>query len=314
MSSHPFAAPTVNGDGSISVARYLKEPTRITRMVEDLTLGKFLSDYLFSAGPKPSGGAIVYDEAVAPDEATKYLQNGQDVLEIAPSGQFPRFETADAETAKVAKVAKYGGEVEIAWEAKTRNDTRAFARDITRLANTIVKKINTRAIDTLDAALVANPTQATSIGALGLTGWATIAAQSGGIQTGMGTTFAVTKTPDALFDAVQLQADTQDMGVEYDTLLAHPVQCAQLKTIYQKDLAGILSAAGLTLVKTTRVPNGTLYFAQAGQVGGIGLEQPLATRTYTEDRHQRDVVQSSVIPVFYVDNPTAVLKVTGVNA
>lgn len=314
MASHPFAAPTVNPDGSISVARYLKEPTRITRMVEDLTLGKFLSDYLFGPGPKPSGGAIVYDEVVAPDEASKYLQGGQDVQEIAPSGQFPRFETSDEETAKVAKVAKYGGEVEIAWEAKTRNDTRAFARDITRLSNTIVKKINTRAIETLDAALAAHPSQVTNAAALGFESWADIAAKSGGIQTGMNGTFAVTKRPDALFAAVQLQADVQDMGVEYNILLANPIQAGQLREIYGRDLAEILREAGLTLIKTNRVPNGTAYFAQQGQVGGIGLEQPLATRTYTEDRHQRDVVQSSVIPVFYVDNPTAVLKVEGLNA
>ena len=314
MASHPLAAPTVNGSGQILVEQYLKQPTRITRMIEDLTLDRFLSDFLFSKGPKVVGGALIYDEAVGPDEATKYLKAGDDVHEIAPSGQFPRFETSDAAAPKVAKVQKYGGEVEIAWEAKTRNDQRAFARDITRLSNTIVRKINTVAMATLDTALAAHPSQSTTLGALGLSGWATIAAASGGIQTGMNGTFAVMKRPDALFAAVQLQADTQEMGVTYDTLLINPIDAGRLRDIYGSDVNKVLADSGLTLVKTTRVAAGTAYFAAKGQVGGIALEQPLATRVYVEDRHQRDVVQSSVIPLFYVDNPTAVLKVTGLGA
>ena len=203
MASHPLAAPTVNGNGQILVEQYLKQPTRITRMIEDLTLDRFLSDYLFSKGPRVVGGALIYDEVTAPDEAAKYLKSGDDVQEIAPSGQFPRFETADAAAPKVAKVHKYGGEVEIAWEAKTRNDQRAFARDITRLSNTIVRKINDVALATLDTALAAHPAQATTIAALGFEGWSTIASMSGGIQTGMDTAFAVTKRPDALFAAIQ---------------------------------------------------------------------------------------------------------------
>lgn len=307
-SSHPFAAPTVSGN-TISVDTYLKQPTRITKMLEDLTLQRFVSEYIFSKGPKPSGGAVIYDEITAND---LYLDD--DVQRIEPSGQFPRLDGSRL-APKVAKVSKYGGEVEIAWEARDRNDQRAFSRDITRLSNTIVRKINTQAIAALDAALAIHTAQATTMGALGLDGWATGAAATG-VVTGMGTAFAQIDRPDALFSAVQLLADVQELGIEYNCLLVNPTQTAQMSRIYggAKNLRDVLGEAGMALVKSNRVTAGTGYFVAQGQVGGMGLEQPLATRVYTEDRHQRDVVQSSVIPLFYIDNPTAIVKVTGLGA
>lgn len=320
MSSHPFDAPTVSGT-KITIDTYLKQPTRITKMLMDLTQEKFISDQIFSSAGGVTGGAVIYDEITSND-----LYLNKDVPEVAASGEFPRLQ-GSALAPKVANVHLYGGEIEISDRARIRNDQRAFARDVTRLSNTIVKKINQVAVDVLEASLVAHPAQATTVSALSLDGWDTIAAKSG-IKTGWSAdapdpsgssdpvvglyTFA--QRPEALFSAVQLQADTQELGVVYDRLIVNPMQANALRTIYGRDLNAVLADNGLTLVKSNRVANGTAYFAAFQQVGGMALEEPLKTKTYREDRHQRDVVQSWVVPAFYVDNPTAVVKVTGLNA
>lgn len=308
MSSHPFALPTVDGY-EISVDTYLKQPTRITKMLEDLTLQRFISEYIFSKGGKPSGGAVIYDEITAND-----LYMNQDVSEVEASGEFPRLDGARL-APKIARVHLYGGEVEISDRARIRNDQRAFARDITRLSNTLVRKINERAVAALELALTVHTAQATTMGALSLDGWGTVAAAAGR-QTGLGGAFATLDLPDALFSAVQLQADTQELGVEYNTLLLNPVDANNLRRSYGglKGLTEVLGEAGLEMVKSNRVTSGTCYFLAKQQVGGMVLEEGMTTKTYREDRHQREVVQSYVVPGFYIDNPTAVMKVTGLGA
>jgi hypothetical protein len=52
--THPLGPPTVSGT-SITVDTMLQQPTRVTRMIMDLTLERFVADRLFSSGGGVTG-------------------------------------------------------------------------------------------------------------------------------------------------------------------------------------------------------------------------------------------------------------------
>jgi hypothetical protein len=62
---------------------------------------------------------------------------------------------------------------------------------------------------------------------------------------------------------------------------------------------------------TNRVAAGTAYAVAQGQVGEMRIEQPLETETWYEEKTQRFWTQSSVRPLFFIDNRFAVIKLTG---
>jgi hypothetical protein len=64
--AHPLGAPTVSGT-EVTVDQYSQQPTRVTRLVNDLTLQRFLIDRLFTRGGAITGGAVLYDEITEND-------------------------------------------------------------------------------------------------------------------------------------------------------------------------------------------------------------------------------------------------------
>src|SRR4051812_7030082 len=62
--SHPFGPPVVSGT-TVTVDQMLKSPTRITRMIMDITRERFIADRIFASGGGVTGGAVVYDQAQA---------------------------------------------------------------------------------------------------------------------------------------------------------------------------------------------------------------------------------------------------------
>src|SRR4051812_37148507 len=56
--AHPLGPPTVSGT-TISVDMMLRQPRRITRMIMDMTLQRFVADRIFSSGGGVVGGAVV---------------------------------------------------------------------------------------------------------------------------------------------------------------------------------------------------------------------------------------------------------------
>jgi hypothetical protein len=127
--SHPFAPPTVTGT-TITVEQMLKQPTRINRMVMDITRERFIADRIFANGGGVQGGAVVYDIAQANE-----LYTGRDVEIIAPGAEFP-LTTTEQLAPGMAEVEKWGAKTFILDEARDRNDTAGFTKLIRQLANT----------------------------------------------------------------------------------------------------------------------------------------------------------------------------------
>src|SRR5574343_628975 len=56
---HPLGPPTVSGT-DITVDQMMNQPTRVTRMLMDLTLKRFLADRIFASAGGVTGGAVIY--------------------------------------------------------------------------------------------------------------------------------------------------------------------------------------------------------------------------------------------------------------
>jgi len=291
---HPLAPPSLAGT-LITVDTMLQQPTRITAFLMDLTQERFLLDRIFNSDGGVTGGAVVYDQIT---QNQLYLD--RDVAAVAPGGEFPMV-TGHRLAPGVAPVEKWGGKYFFTDEARDRNDQSLFRTRNVQLGNTIVRKLNQRAIQALETAI------ATTAGATTIVGhdWET-AVPAGATPT------APSAQPHADWAATQLVADQMELGVELDTLLVNPVQANTLRLFYGQYLRAVLQDAGISdFYSSNRVPVGTAYVLQQGEVGGMRVEKPLSTETWRDPEEEKTWVQSSVRPVFYVTNPYAVFKLTG---
>lgn len=290
--AHPLGPPTVSGT-TITVDTALNAPTRITRTLMDLTLQRFFADRVFASAGGVSGGAVIYDELLAND-----LYSDRDIELVNPGDEFPLV-TSSRRIPKVAEVEKWGGKFFVTIEARDRNDVSVFARNVRMLANTIVRKMNQRAVAVLEAAVQASPNRLV----VGVNWAGTVTAGSSASNS--------TLWPGYDFAKAQSQAETEELGIVYDLWIMNPAQYLQLARIYGIGLNELLSSMGLEIFVTNRVAAGTAYVVAQGQAGQMRVEQPLATEQWYEEGTQRFWTQSSVRPLMFVDNRFAVLKFTG---
>ena len=290
--AHPLGPPSLV-DNTISVDLMLRQPSRVTRMIADLTLQKFISDAVFASAGGVTGGAVVYDQAT-----TNELYLDRDVERVSPGAEFP-IVTSERLAPKVAEVEKWGGKIFITDEARDRNDSAGFTNEVRKLSNTIVRKLNQRTIAELEA----------SIAATGQSG----SGQDWSDVTTAGTSASSAQEyPAADFANQQLEADKDELGVVYDQWILNPQEMANLAIIYGNSLNEVLASFNLKRpIVSNRVTAGTAYVVATQQVGEQKIEKPLSTETWREEKTERTWVQASVRPVCYVTNPYAVRKVTG---
>jgi hypothetical protein len=291
---YPFGVPSISGS-SITIDMMLNQPTRISRYLADLSLRNMFSTEVFATPGGVEGGALLYDVLTTND---LFLDSTREVQNVEPGGEFP-IVTASRAVPQVALVEKFGGKFFITDEARDRNDESAFRNESTKLSNSIVKGVDTRAITALDAAVSTYSRTATGAN------WGTALSTAAG---------SVTKNmePGGDFAAAQLTADTEELGVRYDTWIVNPAQYAALVRFYGvNDLPAVLAGYGVRVISTNRVTAGTAYAVEAGQVGEIRFEQGLTTETWREQATERTWVQSSIRPVYAVTNPNSVIKFSG---
>lgn len=290
--AHPLGPPTISG-ASMTVDLALNQPTRVTRTLMDLTMQRFFADRVFTSAGGVTGGAVVYDELLAND-----IYLNRDIEMVAPGDEFPII-TSLRRAPKVAEVEKWGGKFFVTIEARDRNDVSVFTRQVRQLANTIVRKMNQRAVDVLEAAVQASPNRL-------VTGnpWSTVV-------TAGSTASNSTLWPGYDFAKAQMQAETEELGIVYDLWIINPAEYLSLARIYGPGLGDLLSSLGISIFVTNRVTAGTAYVVASNQPGQMRVEQPLQTRQWYEEGTERYWTQSSVRPLMFVDNRFAVLKFTG---
>lgn len=292
MAQHPLLPPTLTGN-QISVDTHLQQPTRITRMIADLTLQRFLIDRVFNNAGGVSGGAVIYDEVQANE---LYLVD--DIEVVMPGDEFPVVTSARL-APKIATVKKWGGKTWITDEARDRNDVSLFTNEIRKLGNTVVRKLNQRAIEVLEAAIASNARHS-----FAGHNWQTT------VLNGNSPTSPF-NTPIADIAMSQRRAFEDELGVSYNLLLLGPQEGTTLGLLYGDALDTALVNNGIDEVYiSNRVAAGTGYFIAKNQVGDYRVEKPLGSETWREPGTERTWVQSSVRPLMFVQNPYAVVKIT----
>ncbi|MCV7230673.1 major capsid protein [Mycolicibacterium komossense] len=292
--TYPLGPPTVSGT-TLTVDGALKQPGRITKRISDLTLQRFITTELFSqSGASTASGAIIYD-AVTANEL--YLKN--DVEERGPTDEYPLV-SSERLAPKVARSEDWGGKFPVSDEAVTRNDIVHLNNQTTQLANTIVRKVNQRAVAVLED-VIANAGGAATIPGHD---WSDI-------QTGGTSPTPMQERPLADLLGAQLAADVEELGIEYNVWIMNPQEWFNLQTAYDGNAATILDKANVSTFVSNRVTAGTAYAAQRGQVGFLDYEKQLQTETWREPGKRTSWVQSFVMPIMGVTNVFAVKKITG---
>lgn len=292
--AYPLGAPTLSGN-TLTVDMALKQPGRITKRLADLTLQKFIVDRIFaSSGASVASGAVIYDQVTKNE-----LYLTRDVEERTDGGEYPLVGGERGEPL-VAQSEDWGGKFYITDGAVRRNDRVFFDNQVTQLANTIVRKVNQRAVATLETAITA------------LAGAGVVPGNDWSDVTLTGTSPTPNNArPFADFAKVQLAADIEELGVTYDLLIVNPQEKHNLRIAYGPELDEILKEAGIELFASNRVSAGTAYMVARGQVGFLDYEQGLTTETWREQKTRRQWVQSSVMPIMGVTNPYSIKKLTG---
>lgn len=294
---YPLGPPRVTGS-EITVDIALNQPTRVTSMISDLTLQRFIMDRIFTSAGGITGGAIVYDEVT-----TNELYLERDIRRVAAGDEFPLV-TGVRRAPKVAEPEKWGGKFFMTKEARLRNDVSQFTMRTRQLGNTIVRKLNQRAVAILEASITASGQSVVG------NNWDNV------VTAGAGASNA-SAYPAFDFMNIQSMADTDELGVVIDLWILHPNQWLRLGTIYGAGLADMLASAGISVFVSPRVTAGTAYALASGMVGEFRVEFPLDTETAEEGAptlRQRTWVQTSVSIAMFVNNPYAVFKVTGLGA
>lgn len=199
--TYPVAHPT----GALTTEQlhlFLSNRSLIARRVADITKMRFIADYLLQARLDATGGGIFY-------ETGEPVFSSEDPEAISPLGEFPLVVLDDG-TVVSAKTDKWGLDTMVSDEKIARQGRTYVDRGILRVANTIV-----RFVDSVAMAV---------------------------IQSKVSSTFA-SDTWDSAGAAVEgilsIQGERADLGlgIELDTVVLRPTQYAKVIRLLIDDKA-----------------------------------------------------------------------------
>lgn len=137
--------PTLNGR-QLTVDVALKQPTLIRNQIAKLADDQILLPKFFRQfGAKVEGGGMLYSVVQASDFFTR------EVEKRSPASEYKVVEGVDPEP-QLALVEDWGGKFQIAQEDILRNNVNYLDQQTTQLANTIARKLDTRAVAAVQAA------------------------------------------------------------------------------------------------------------------------------------------------------------------
>jgi hypothetical protein len=301
------------GSDRITVEAFLRMPRLISRALTDLTSKRFVADRIFARGTSDqvAGGAALYQrsEVIYPDRPAE---------EVKPRSQYPR--TGWSEQLLAAAVHKYGLEAPISDEAKRRNSMDQVQRANLKLANAVVKFVDTVAMNLL------------------LTDTAVLTDTASGDWSTSGT--------DIIADIAKWRQTiiNQDEGYEPDTLLLNPAQ--ELDLIVDKDIRDALPREGNApnpsvvtgapvpilglrqIIVSPQVPAGKVIILSSNIVGTIADEAPMAdenyqaynpggnfatiyVKTYRVEDSDESIVRAARFPAMWIAEPKSALVASG---
>lgn len=280
-------------DRTITVDSVLNDPTIIEHRIAELATPNLIVETVFSQDNSPvQGGAVIYSETT---EKNFYTDN--DVTQRMPGDEYTIVYRERPE-AKLARVEDYGGKFATSDEARRRNQAIDFDNDVRVLSNTLVRKLNQRAIETIEAARDARKTNTLAIPG---TGWKDV------VLDGNPTTItAPADRPHSHIANLFAVAEQQELGIEYTKMLVSPAMKATLRMVYGSDLGTMLEDFGLDLISTNFVADDLAYFVDPGKAGFVKYEEPLTVTTWRDEAHRQTWTQAYAMPVMGITTPSAI--------
>lgn len=301
------------GQDRITVEALLKQPRLIARALTDLASKRFVADRVLARGSSDqvAGGAALYQKSES-------IYTDRDAEEVGVRSEYPRASWSEAVFA--AAVKKYGLEVPVSDEARRRNQMDVVQRAQRKLANAVVKFVDTKLI----AMLIADASISTYA--------------AGGDWT--------TAATDIIFDIARAQnlIGLQDEGYAGDTMIVNPAQ--ELDLITDAAIRDALPREGGSptnavvsgsavpmlglrqILPTNALTAGTVFILESQIVGTVADEAPhpeegyisydpgdgkvpVQVKTYREQNVDETIVRGARFPAMWIAEPKAAVKITG---
>lgn len=296
---YPPAPPSVSGT-LITVDAFLRSPLQVQRVMENLTRQRFIADQLYSAGGAATGGAVIYDQVLGND-----LYTTADVQAIAPGSEFPLLEDLGP-APLVAKTTKWGGSIQVTYEERDRDRRDVVNRKLTKLRNTIVKKVDTVALAVLKAAPILSSAASASWGTSTTPIQKDVAtAQMLVDQQDFGYVLTdVFVSPATMNNMVNNDKVTQAIQAYNNGGLTNPITQGP----NEPRLRGFLN---LDWHVTNRVADGEAIMVSGQQAGSISDERPLYTRVVDLPQRETVLIMGARLTVPYITDPKSVVRITG---
>jgi hypothetical protein len=252
--SFPAAAPTLSGD-TLTISRFLQNPSLIQRRLRDYRDLRFVSDQLLTQRFRSQGGAVLYEQS-------EPFITDRSVEAVGAGSVYPYANLATG-TAAVAAISKWGQKVLLTDEEIARNAYAGSAidRSMRKVVNSIIKQVDAITMSAIQSAAADTATAGSWDNA----------------------TAANRKPLEDILLAVQ-RIEDRNQGYRPDTLVVSPKAytylmlsdaIAQLRQRESTDnpvyTGEIEVVAGLTVIKTPSLTTGALIL-DSQQLGGMADE------------------------------------------
>lgn len=142
--TYPPAGPTISGD-TVSISRFLNNPTLIARRLRTILEQRFIADSLLTGRFVVSGGAVQY-------ETGESLFTADDPRAVAPGSEYP-ITSAPTGAASIAKTVKWGQDTFVTDESIARQQMQPVNRALSKLGNQNVKYVDSVALSAISSAV-----------------------------------------------------------------------------------------------------------------------------------------------------------------
>jgi hypothetical protein len=304
--TYPPAPATLSGD-TVTISRFLANPTLVARRLRTLAEQRFISDRLLTGRFKAEGGAIL-------DETGESIYADRPPEAVAPGSNYPQTPLSEG-TASLAKVVKWGEDVPVTDEAIKRRQMDPVNKGFIKVVNTMVKTVDGISMSAVTSAV----TQSTAA----LASWAsgTPAQIMRDIARAKASIIALNQG----YDPDLLVVD----DLTYAIIISDPAFAAFLPREW-KDGPALTGAfpvvQDLTILPTPNGLSGTALVADSTQLGGMadedlggpgyaGLGYPgVEGKAIREEKTDQWLLRGRRVTVPVVLEPGAAWKITGVSA
>lgn len=296
----PFGAASVSGH-NITIDDAMANPTKVTRTIADLIVANLWAHRLFTDSGGVEGGAVLF-ERPNPLATDLYVSPERDLRKIAPGDEIPMVGFTRG-VPMIARPDKIGGAFEMVKEAIKRNDVGQLARNMQRIANTVVRMMENMAMAEAAAVITAEARFITATDTIAAMNALTVLNRTGA------------DSPLAQFLAVNTFIDAEERGKKLDSVIINTLDWAGLVSYYG-DAATVkeqlAEGAGINNVyPTPRRAQGSALFFEEGGTGELRQEFPLEQESEYFKKTQTWWYGLTWSPVMYVVDQFGMLELRG---